>query len=176
MQRMMAADIGFLPICEGGRIVGVVTDRDILMRCVARHCDPRATRAADIMTAEVRCCAADNSTEDALAAMRENHVRRLPVLDTERRLVGVVSYSDLTGERSAHAPYHVVFHKTVTDDYGRSRQVEIERVRVGPGHTKAEAVAAAIREVERARRQAWHDVADGYSVIDLQAPAAPAGT
>jgi len=93
--KMMAeCDAGVLPVGENDRLVGVVTDRDITVRGVAAGKDPNA-RIRDVMSAEVRYCFEDDDIADVLRNMGELQVRRLPVLNRDKRLVGIVSLSDL---------------------------------------------------------------------------------
>jgi CBS domain-containing protein len=97
-ERMKELDVGSLPVCEGDRLVGMVTDRDITIRSVSTGHDPRTHRVRDIMTPEVFYCFADQSVSEAAELMREKQVRRLPVLDRSKRLVGIVSLGDLAIE------------------------------------------------------------------------------
>jgi CBS domain-containing protein len=93
--KMMAdCDAGLLPVGEDDRLVGVITDRDIAVRGVAEGKDPSA-KIRDVMSAEVRYCFDDDDIDDVLRNMGELQVRRLPVLNREKRLVGIVSLSDL---------------------------------------------------------------------------------
>lgn len=93
--RIMAEfDTGFLPVGEDDRLIGIVTDRDIAIRAVANGRGP-ATRIREVMTEEILYCFADDDCEEALANMAELQVRRLPVIDHDKRLVGIVSISDL---------------------------------------------------------------------------------
>jgi CBS domain-containing protein len=94
-QRMKAHDIGMLPVCDGERLVGMLTDRDIAIRAVAEARDPRQTRASDVMTREVRYVFEDQDVEDAANLMEQEQIRRLPVLDRNKRLVGIVSLGDV---------------------------------------------------------------------------------
>lgn len=93
--RIMAEfDTGFLPVGEDDRLIGIVTDRDIAIRAVANGREP-GTRIREVMSDEVLYCFADDDCEEALANMAELQVRRLPVIDHDKRLVGIVSISDL---------------------------------------------------------------------------------
>ena len=94
-QKMNAFDIGMLPVCDGDRLVGMVTDRDITVRGVAQGCDPRTTRVRDVMTPEVIYCFDDEDVNEVAKKMEEKQVRRLPVLNRNKRLVGIVSLGDL---------------------------------------------------------------------------------
>jgi CBS domain-containing protein len=96
--RMKALDIGLLPVCDGGRLVGMLTDRDITVRATAEGEDPTAIRVRDIMTQGVQYCCEDQLVAEAARLMQEHQVRRLVVLDREKRLVGIVSLGDLAVE------------------------------------------------------------------------------
>jgi CBS domain-containing protein len=93
--KMKARAIGPLPVCDNGRLVGMLTDRDITVRATAEGEDPTAIRVRDIMTPEVLSCFEDQLVSEAALLMQENQVRRLVVLDRNRRLVGIVSLGDL---------------------------------------------------------------------------------
>ncbi len=92
---MRDLDVGMIPVCDGERVVGMVTDRDIVIRLVAEGLDPSTTMVDRVMTREVLYCFHDESTEYAAAMMENHQVRRLVVLDRDKRLVGIVSLGDL---------------------------------------------------------------------------------
>lgn len=96
---MKACDCGVLPVAEGDRLVGMITDRDIAVRCVAEGKGPD-TKVRDAMTQELKYCFEDHEISHVCANMSEIQVRRLPVVDRNKRLVGIVSLSDLA-RRSA---------------------------------------------------------------------------
>src|SRR5437868_2384637 len=92
---MEALEVGPLPVCDGERLVGMLTDRDITTRIVASGRDPNATTVREAMTAEVLYCFEDQGLEDAAKVMKERQVRRMPVLNRDKRLVGMVALGDL---------------------------------------------------------------------------------
>lgn len=98
---MRGADIGFVVVTEDGQPRGVVTDRDITVRVVAEGLDPSTTTVADVASGELVCLTPEHSASDAAKLMRELAVRRLPVIDENDRLVGVVSIGDLAVELDA---------------------------------------------------------------------------
>jgi len=102
-QRMKALDVGPLPVCgDNDRLVGMITDRDITIRAVAEGCDPGKTTVKDVMTPDVVYCYEDQDVKEAARQMKDNQVRRLIVLNRDKRLVGIVSLGDLaveTGDR-----------------------------------------------------------------------------
>jgi len=99
--KMMAdCDAGILPVSEDDRLVGMITDRDIAVRGVAAGKGPEA-KVRDIMSAEVRYCFEDDDSKDVLRNMSDLQVRRLPVLSRSKRLVGIVSLSDLASKGQA---------------------------------------------------------------------------
>jgi CBS domain-containing protein len=89
--KMRALDIGLLPVCDGDRLVGMLTDRDITVRATASGESPQAVTVQEVMTPDVVFCLADDDVELAIRLMEEYQVRRLPVLDDAHRLVGMVS-------------------------------------------------------------------------------------
>jgi CBS domain-containing protein len=97
-RKMEELDIGPLPVCEGHRVVGLLTDRDITVRATAAGCDPKTTLVADVMSPEVIWCYEDQDVHDAARLMGEELVRRLLVLSRSNDLVGIVSLGDLAAE------------------------------------------------------------------------------
>jgi CBS domain-containing protein len=98
-QEMKKLDVGSLPVCDKDkRVVGIVTDRDIVLRGVANHRDLQETKVREIMTPEVEFCFEDDLVEIAARQMRQKQIRRLVVLNVDHRLVGIVSLGDLAVE------------------------------------------------------------------------------
>jgi len=91
---MMEIDAGSLPVGENDRLVGVLTDRDIAVRAVAKEMPP-TTKVRDVMSAEVLYCYDDQTLDEVARNMADQQLRRLPVLDRDKRLVGIVSLADL---------------------------------------------------------------------------------
>lgn len=96
-QMMKAGDFGSMPVVEGDRLVGVLTDRDIVVRAVAAGLDTSSTRVSEVASREPVVVAADQDLDAALELMAEHRVRRLPVVD-DGRLVGVLSQADVALE------------------------------------------------------------------------------
>lgn len=92
---MKDLDIGPLPVCEGNRLLGMITDRDITVRATALGRDPRHTPVSDVMTPEVVCCHEADDIRAAAKMMQETQLRRLLVVNDDGRLVGIVSLGDL---------------------------------------------------------------------------------
>lgn len=88
-------NVGSLPVCDGTKLQGMITDRDIVVRAVSAGKDPNATPVSAIMTAEVHWCYADATTEEVMDKMKDVQIRRIPVVDGEKNLVGIVSLGDL---------------------------------------------------------------------------------
>ena len=93
--KMRELGIGPLPVCENQCVVGMVTDRDITIRAVALGLDPRTTKVSEVMSGEVVCCYDDQEAEVAAHLMQSQQIRRVLVLDRDKRLVGIVSLGDL---------------------------------------------------------------------------------
>jgi CBS domain-containing protein len=103
--KMKDLDVGPLPVCDYDHVVGMLTDRDITVRAVAEGRDPRSTRVRDVMTRNVVSCSEDDAVEEAARLMQERQIRRLLVLDSDKRLIGIVSLGDLAAE--AEDPYRM---------------------------------------------------------------------
>ena len=87
-------DYGAMPICDGEKLQGMITDRDIVVKVLAAGMDPAQTKVIDLIQGEVVTIGADDSVEEAARTMAEHQVRRLPVIDGQK-LVGMVSQADL---------------------------------------------------------------------------------
>jgi len=98
-QIMAQIDAGVLPVGQGDQLVGMITDRDIAIRGIGEGCGPDA-RVGEIMSQEVKYCYDDEETDQVLDNMGEIQVRRLPVVNRDKRLVGIVSIGDLAKEES----------------------------------------------------------------------------
>jgi CBS domain-containing protein len=97
-QRMKNLNVGALPVCENDRLMGMITDRDIVVRAVNEGYDIRATIVQDVMTPEVLSCFEDEDVQEAAQLMSVHQVRRLVVFNQDNRLVGIVSLGDLAVE------------------------------------------------------------------------------
>src|SRR3954469_18007168 len=96
--KMKDLDIGSLPVCENQRLLGVLTDRDITVRAVASGRNPSTTTVSETMTPEFIYCFEDENVKEAAKLMERHQIRRLPILDREKHLVGIVSLGDLALE------------------------------------------------------------------------------
>jgi CBS domain-containing protein len=97
---MMEIDAGSLPVGENDRLVGVITDRDIAVRAVARD-RPPTTKVREVMSAEVLYCFDDQDLEEIARNMAGEQIRRLPVVNRDKRLVGIISLGDLARKEDA---------------------------------------------------------------------------
>jgi CBS domain-containing protein len=95
-QLMDELNVGALPVCEGSRLLGMITDRDITVRAVAAGNVPAETRVSDVMSEGVRWVREDDSTDAVTKSMSGMQVRRVPVLNSRDELVGIVSLGDLS--------------------------------------------------------------------------------
>ena len=95
-------DIGVLPVGENDRLVGMITDRDIAVRGISHGLGPEAS-VRDVMSAEVEYCFEDDEIDDLAQNMAAEQIRRLPVLNSKKRLVGIVSLCDLATGRNGKA-------------------------------------------------------------------------
>lgn len=92
---MSELNVGALPVCDGDALVGMVTDRDITLRATATGRTPQSTAVAEVMTEASTCCMETDSVDDVLKKMGDEQIRRLPVVDARKHLVGIVSLGDL---------------------------------------------------------------------------------
>ena len=93
--KMRSLDVGVLPVTEGKRLIGIITDRDITIRAVAEGRDPKGTKVRDCMTSGAVSCFEDQDSEEAVILMEQQQIRRVPVLSRDRQLVGVVALADI---------------------------------------------------------------------------------
>lgn len=100
-KKMRDMDFGVLPVCDGRRLVGMITDRDITLRATAEGRDPNTTLVQDCMSPQVVYCFEDQNDTEAEIIMARNQIRRLPVLDRNKQLAGIVSLGDLATKTRA---------------------------------------------------------------------------
>jgi len=94
-QRMRSMDVGALPVCDGRRLLGMVTDRDITIRVTAEGRDPANTPVQEAMTPDLAYVFEDQDVREAARIMEERQIRRLPVVDRDKHLVGILSLGDI---------------------------------------------------------------------------------
>jgi len=99
---MLRADAGSIPVCEGDKVIGMITDRDIAVRGIAEGRGPD-TPVSELMSDGIICAHEDDDVREVARRMSEEQVRRLPVIDSEERLVGIVSLGDLSRETVGEA-------------------------------------------------------------------------
>ena len=95
-QRMASEDVGAIPVCDGQRLQGMITDRDITIRAVAKG-DINAP-VTEVMSSDIEYCFEDDDLEDVADKMADRQIRRIPVVDRDRNLVGIVALADLARE------------------------------------------------------------------------------
>lgn len=103
-KKMIQRDCGSIIVVENDRLMGVITDRDIATRCVSEGHHPAETTAGQIMTSEVLYCRDTDTADGVTKIMADNKVRRLVVLDSDKKLVGIVTLGDL----SQHSNYPLI--------------------------------------------------------------------
>lgn len=91
-------NVGVIPVCTGGKLLGVVTDRDIVVRSVAKGLDSNTTLLADVMSESVQTAQADDDLDDVLNQMGDSQIRRLPVVDAGGQLIGIISIGDIASK------------------------------------------------------------------------------
>ncbi len=94
-KKMRDLDVGCLPVWENDELIGIITDRDVTCRAIAEARDPATTTVRDVMSQDVAFCFDDQRASEAARIMREKKVRRLPVFDHDKHMVGILTLSDL---------------------------------------------------------------------------------
>lgn len=94
--KMRGLNVGAIPVVDGKEVVGMITDRDIIIRSIAAGQDPNNTPVKDVMTARFVYCFEEQDVDEAAKLMSENQIRRLPVVDKQNQLVGIISLGDFS--------------------------------------------------------------------------------
>lgn len=102
-QKMREGDFGMMPVAENDRMIGAISDRDIAIRAVAEGRDPN-TKVRDVMSQGIAWAYEDCSVDEAAQVMSKHQIRRLPVVNREKRLVGIVALGDFAVESSEIKP------------------------------------------------------------------------
>ncbi len=102
-EKMRDFNVGVLPVAGVDTIIGLVTDRDIVVRAVAFGKDVRATKVKDVMSRDLASCMEDDDLDDAAAKMRQHKIRRLLVMNENKKLVGILALGDLAVEKKGAA-------------------------------------------------------------------------
>jgi len=92
---MKNLDVGLIPVPDGARLKGSLTDRDITIRATASGRKPKDTKVTEVMSTDIAYCLEDQEVEEAVSLMEARQIRRLPILDENKRLVGIVSLADI---------------------------------------------------------------------------------
>ena len=107
---MRQLDVGVLPVCDDDTVIGMLTDRDIAIRAVAEARDPSTTLVREIMSPGTICVDDDDKVEDAVRLMEQHQIRRAPVLNREKKLVGIVSLGDIAVDASTALSGEILKH------------------------------------------------------------------
>ncbi|MFP4126260.1 MAG: CBS domain-containing protein [Alphaproteobacteria bacterium] len=165
-QRMRRHDVGCLPVLERGRLVGMVTDRDLVVRGLADTPDLSRCRVSEVMSTGPLTIALERSVEDAFRLMTDTGLRRLLVVDDDARLIGLIAWHDLASF-SARRPQarQVGFYRRMVDSQGHPHRIELFRLYVSPGVPANEVEPFAIERFEHVNGDLpWRRVADDYEV------------
>ncbi len=104
---MLSADTGSIPVCQDDKVIGMITDRDIAVRGIATGKGPDCS-VRDLMSKDIVCARDTDDAEDIAVKMSKAQVRRLPVLDADDKLVGMVSLGDLARETTGESAHHAL--------------------------------------------------------------------
>jgi CBS domain-containing protein len=159
--------VGCLPVVEDKRLVGMLTDRDIVLRAVADGLDAVHAVVREAMSAGAIACSVDDAVDRAQDLMAANRVKQLPVVDRRDRLVGLIALGDLTGGFGKCKPHQVTFYKRLANSSGHLHDVEVGKVYLSPAIEKDDVVPAALAKFAEDRGLArWDQAADGYEIDD----------
>lgn len=164
-QKMRDANVGCLLVGRGDQLFGIVTDRDIVVRALADGRSIGRAQVWSVMSSNPLCCFEDDPVDEAASLMEQHGVRRLPVIDRNGRLTGLVSWSDVRGGASRKKPYAVTFYKGLPDGRGTLHDVPLGTVYVAGVNSEAEAMSAAEVVLEKGWcSHPWRGAADGCRV------------
>jgi CBS-domain-containing membrane protein len=149
---MRDQDVGCLPVIENGQLIGIISDRDIVVRGMAGAIDPYHAIVRDVMSATALACSVEDSVDQARDRMATNLIKHLPVLDSRERVVGILSLRDITGQHGRCTPHQVTFYKRLASSSGHVRNVEVAKVYLSPATKKDDIAAAAVARFEHDRR------------------------
>ena len=162
---MREQDVGCLPVLERERLIGMITDRDIVVRGVAEGLDPHRAMVREAMSTNAIACSVEHTVEEARALMAANLIKHLPVLDGGGRVVRLVALRDITGQFAKCKPHEVTFYKRLGSSSGHPHNIEVGKVYLSPAIKKDDVVAAALAKFEQDRGFArWNEAADAYEL------------
>lgn len=169
-ERMRRHDVGCLPVIEGDKVIGMITDRDIVLRSVAENLDASRTTVQQSMSGGPMFCRVDDAVDRVKQRMVDHQVKRLPVLNRHDRLVGIISFGDITEHRPKCRPSKVTFYKKICDPTGHQHKVAVATVFLSPAVGKDDKAMTAINQLKRRRKvEPWAGLADTYD-IEIDAP------
>jgi CBS domain-containing protein len=167
--RMRDDNVGCLPVTEKGHLVGIVTDRDLVLRCMAEDREAATTPICSVMSIETVCCYEDEADAQAADLMRQHGLMRIPVMNRENELVGLVSQRDILVNLSTKKPFKVSFYKDMISSTGHHHQLPVRIIYVAGERNKEKAETAAKAELQKEMHVAvWSDAADSVTVDDPQ--------
>lgn len=97
-EKMLKLNVGALPVVENGHVLGVITDRDIVVRAISKHKSPEKEKVSKHMSSVVQCCTEDDDVQKAIDMMQKFQIRRVPIVNQNQKLVGMVTLGDLSSK------------------------------------------------------------------------------
>jgi CBS domain-containing protein len=119
---MARADVGALPVGENDRLIGMITDRDIIVRGLGAGRDPATTSVREVMSGKINYCFEDEDVDQIAHKMAQLQIRRLPVLNRDKRMVGIISLGDISREAQSQVSGHAL--RGVSLPAGAARHAE----------------------------------------------------
>ena len=157
-QAMDELNVGSLPVCDGSGLMGIVTDRDIVTRAVAQGVSLDDMTVSDVMSQNVQWCFEDQSIEEVAGRMAQVQIRRLPVLDRDKQLVGMLTLGDMatkTNEKTAAQTLESISEPAAPDRSGQSQASGAAGGGSASGQAREEKPGVAMRS-KAARKSASH--------------------
>ena len=157
-QAMDELNVGSLPVCDGSGLMGIVTDRDIVTRAVAQGVSLDDMTVSDVMSQNVQWCFEDQSIEEVAGRMAQVQIRRLPVLDRDKQLVGMLTLGDMatkTNEKTAAQTLESISEPAEPDRSGQSQASGAAGGGSASGQAREEKPAVATRS-KAVRKSATH--------------------
>lgn len=123
-KKMRDGDFGILPIAENDRLIGMLTDRDIVVRAISEGKDPKQTTASEVMSKSVYYCYDDQTLEEVLKNLGDQQIRRLPVMNRQKRLVGMLSLGDLAKSHASSEKFEETLGRISATSQKEQTQVQ----------------------------------------------------